>query len=238
MGIPREQICLDTQRIITKGREGELTSTEFRVWMDRAEDNGESVAELLRAHDHEQAFTATHLYVFYLNHRWTPVDEMRKRYQAADGVERTAALSEECRAVATKLRQWAVPLTECAFREHSMPDEMRALILRAAGSTEPELHRGWLDWFAEWLNEAAARSLAAGGDLRRQKETAFQLTWHKETSLRTSNPALLWEVGRRLFLLAFPSDKLRYQSADDYRHVVMVRLRVAGQVADENPELS
>jgi hypothetical protein len=105
-----------------------------------------------------------------------------------------------------------------------MPDEMRDKILRAAGSSSPERHRGWLEWFADaWLHEAAFR-LEQAPALRTLKEEAFQLDWYDEVMKQIGdNAAVLWDVGSELFSIAFPGKK--YRTPGYYRDVVKRRLR-------------
>lgn len=257
-------LVLMLERVNEKRREGALTAAEFRAKIDDTSDNRESLVDVLRAarafredtgrgdpETREMTFCPAELYVFYLNHRRTAADEILSTFQTAEGVGRITALAVQCREMARALRIMA-PLGECS-RDHPMPDEMRRSVFRAAGTTEPELHKGWLETLADWLNEAAFRLRRAPRPRRSSKESAFQVGWHDMAAERTDgNPAVVWEVGRRLFHITFPyreplvqrrrstrsaegtASKKRNPAArltylEDYRRVVSRRLKERSQ---------
>ena len=232
MGL-RHQMVLAGQRISEKRRENELSEDGF--WQ------AVSACGIVNTLQREQAwsprgkkgtFCAVELHVFYLNHRWTPADEMlASEYQTKDGRARMMQLRATCKKVSIELR-WLVGLSECIDQNHAMPDDMRDKIFRAAGSSAPERHRGWLEWFADdWLNEAAFR-LEQAPNLRRLKEEAFQIDWYREVTNRIgNNNPVLWDVGSELFSIAFPGKK--YQMPGNYRDVVKKRLRRQGLAMSE-----
>ncbi len=221
----RDQMVLAGQRISEKRRENELSEDAF--WQAISACGIVSILKREQAWNpggKKRAFCSVKLHVFYSNHRWTPADEMlASEYQTKDGRARMMQLRADCRKVSVELR-WLVGLSECIDRNHDMPDEMRDRILRAAGSSSPERHRGWLEGFADdWLNEAAFR-LEQAPALRRLKEEAFQLDWYDEVMKQIGdNAAVLWDVGSELFSIAFPGKK--YRTPGYYRDVVKKRLR-------------
>jgi len=222
----RNQMVLAGQRVSEKRRENELSEDAF--WQAISERGIVSTLKREQAWNpgnrKKRAFCAAELHVFYLNHRWTPADEMlASEYQTKDGRARMMQLRADCKKVSVELR-WLVGLSECIDRNHEMPDDMRDKILRAAGSSSPEPHRGWLEWFADgWLNEAAFR-LEQAPALRRLKEEAFQLDWYDEVMKQIGdNAPVLWDVGSELFSIAFPGKK--YRTPGYYRDVVKKRLR-------------
>jgi len=221
----RNQMVLAGQRVSEKRRENELSEDAF--WQAISACGIVSTLKREQAWNprgRKRAFCAAELHVFYLNHRWTPVDELlASEYQTKDGRARMMQLRADCKKVSVELR-WLVGLSECIDRNHDMPDEMRDRILRAAGSSSPERHRGWLEGFADdWLNEAAFR-LEQAPALRRMKEEAFQLDWYDEVMKQIGdNAAVLWDVGSELFSIAFPGKK--YRTPGYYRDVVRKRLR-------------
>jgi hypothetical protein len=238
-GTPREHIVLMFQRITCKEEEGALSPAQFDEWLvtPGSDGDGTSVADLLAKQWTKQwQIDAADLYVFYRNHRWTPADELRAKYGASAGVDATAALSQNCRAIAKDLREWCVPLSSCA-PNHPMPDEMRRAILRASGS---ELQPGWLDGLSVWLNDAATLFAAQGSNLRRVKKVRFRCEWYDEVDrggrLSGWRSTLLGPVGHRLFLLAFDLDGERYSEESflrDTRKDLQARRQAGGGDAAE-----
>lgn len=241
----RHQITLATQRITTKSHEGEMSSADFETWLhDRSE--GDSVVDLLRRQnvfrenrydprvtDCERTLCPVELHVFYVTHRWTPVDDLREHSQSADGIDSLVRMAEQCRVLAQNLRTCVAPLAESAPVNHEMPDSMRRALMRAAGTVEPEAHRGHLDYLAAWIDEAAARfdtcecdhmrTVHDGGcascscqafekvaPLRRRKEAAFMREWDRLACARCGDP--LYAVGHRIFALAFGTNHVSEES--------------------------
>lgn len=228
----RENVVLMYERIRAKRAEDALSRDAFNAKLADRSDNLLSIIDLLKRSNAfredeggtgspETTFCPVELYVFYLNHRATAADELlAAEFQSAESVDRMAKLADKCRALAFDLR-WIARLAECSPEDHPMPDDLRGAILRAGGMREPELHKGWLETFAEWVNEAAARLERAPGGYHRTKETAFQIDWHIEATNRTGGDSdVVDEVGRRLFLIAFPSARKRYIIPENYRRVV------------------
>jgi hypothetical protein len=229
----RENIPLDTHRIALKHRGGALSSEEFENELRRTSESRDSIVSILanagalsNTLRSPSGFHIGELYLLYLKHRRTPADELlATEYATRDGRARMTQLAASCKALASDLR-WVVPISEC-FAEHPMVDEMRRHVLRAGGSPEdPRSHPGWLKWFAEWLNEAAYKLERPRGGAAKDKESSFQLEWYDEATRRTSgNAAVVWEVGRRLFLLTFPEPAGRYTFPADFKRVVTRRVK-------------
>ena len=227
---PRESIALMYERSRARARKDLLSKDEFARKLAEADDDSESILGLLARekalseNGAKGTFSPAELYVFYCNYRRTAADELLSEFQTPAGLARLRQIHDECVRLAQRLR-WAVQLSEC-FDGFPMPDEMRVHVLRDAGAVSPKQHDGWLERVAEWLNEAAYRLQRSPGGVTQKKEKAFQLAWYEKAMRRApENPVVLWEVGRRMFLLAFPSTRTPYAYWEDYRHAVQQRLR-------------
>lgn len=237
----RDEMVLMFERVNAKRREGALSPVEFRAKiMDRAGSRFSVVDLLKRAsafrddecwtgQGPETTFCPAEIYAFYLNHRRSPVDDLRERFSAVDSIGRMSGMADRCRELAVEFR-WITPLSECLPREHPMPDEMRRGVLRNGGITERGGQGSFLKWFAGWLDEAAHR-LQRPATKRgpNEKEAAFQIDWFVEATRRAgANRDVVWEVGRRLFLITFPGRGNRYTFTPNYRRAVERRLRSVG----------
>lgn len=230
MGL-RRSIALMAARIRAKRLEGALSFADFTIAVE-SDSDGDSIVALLRRNGtlsrgkSGTKFCVADLHLFYLNHRWTAADELlAKKFGSAEGRAALAKIRDDCKELARELR-WLLDISE-AFDSHEMPDEMRRLIRRAAGSEAQAVgERGWLQWVAGWVNEAAFKLERDRPPSKADKETAFMLDWFTEASARSPrSDDVVWEVGRRMFLLTFPAPKNRYLDVDDYRRVVKRRQR-------------
>jgi hypothetical protein len=110
----RNQMVLAGQRVSEKRRENELSGDAF--WQAISECGIVTTLKREQAWNprgKRRAFCAAELHVFYLNHRWTPADEMlATEYQTKDGRARMMQLLADCKKVSVELR-WLVGLSEC-----------------------------------------------------------------------------------------------------------------------------
>lgn len=223
----RDSVVLMNERLRAKDAEGLLSEGDFRSVIEQPRDDSDGDRSLIDVLRERAAFAENRrteaermrticpaeMYVLYATHRQTPRDALLAQFRTAEGRERMLKIVADCQSFARELR-WVAQLSDCGLSDHPMPDDMRAMLLRAAGGSPGTRNDGgWLAWFARWLNEAAARFEREVGGKSQPKHVAFQRAWHELAIRKTGDP--LSEVGRRLFRICFP-DSTAYTDAASY----------------------